>query len=402
MCQLFVLFGKSISNLFINRIMRVVQIGAYPKSSDHIAGGVEASVYGLSQAQSSDNEVFVFDLPRIGGKQIVEQNGSVIVYRFANQGNRQIFSAKQVKRIAAIINSLSPDVCHIHGTGLFAWRMYKELKKARIHIVVTIHGLALVEKHNALKKGFSLKKLLQFFYQSWIEKRFLSSLPVAIVDTEYVKEKVTRYPIRRKPAMYVIPQGISETFFSLKCSKESKIILSVGAIGERKGHLISLKAFEYAVNKGVDGQFVIVGTVADKEYQERLRNAITQSEYSNKVSLFTNVSDETLIQLYEKAHLFVLHSEEESQGIVFAEALATGLPVVATNVGGVPYVVSNGENGLLSEYGDVTVFADNIKLLMTNKDLWQSMSESAVKAANNYHWANISERIMKIYQKIDC
>ena len=382
--------------------MRIVQIGVYPKSSDHIAGGVEASVYGLSQAQSSDNEVFVFDLPRIGGKQIIEQDGNVTVYRFANQGNRQIFSAKQVKRIAAIINSLSPDVCHIHGTGLFAWRMYKELKKVRIHIVVTIHGLALVEKHNALKKGFSIKKLLQFFYQSWIEKRFLSSLPVAIVDTEYVKEKVDRYPISRKPVMYVIPQGISETFFSLKCSKESQIILSVGAIGERKGHLISLKAFEYAVNKGVDGQFVVVGTVADKEYLERLRNAITQSEYSNKVSLFTNVSDETLIQLYEKAHLFVLHSEEESQGIVFAEALATGLPVVATNVGGVPYVVSNGENGLLSEYGDITVFADNIKLLMTNKDLWQSMSESAVKAANNYHWANISERIMKIYQKVDC
>lgn len=381
--------------------MRIVQIGAYPKSSDHIAGGVEASVYGLAKTQGYDNEVFVFDLPRMGGRQTIEQDGNVTIYRFANQGKRQISSVKQVKQIAANIRSLSPDVCHIHGTSLFAWQMYKELRKERIPTVVTIHGLALVEKHNALKKGFSIKKLLQFFYQSRVEKRILSRLPVAIVDTEYVKEKVNRYPISKKPKMYIIPQGISEAFFSLRCSKESQIMLSVGAICERKGHLMSLKSFELAVKEGIDGQLVIMGTVADKRYLERLQNAITQSEFSDKVSLYTNVSDETLRQLYEKAHLFVLHSEEESQGIVFAEAMATGLPVVATNVGGIPYVISNGRNGVLSRYGDVTAFAENIKNLMSDKDLWQSMSEAAIKAANNYHWTNISDKIKKIYQNLD-
>ena len=380
--------------------MRLVQIGSYPKTADHIAGGVEASVYGLAQIQSGDNEVFVFDLPRMGGKQGIEQDGSVTVYRFANQGKRQISSVKQVKQIAAIICSLSPDVCHIHGTSLFAWRMYKELQKVKIPTVVTIHGLALVEKRNALKKELSIKKLLQYLYQSRVEKRFLSSLPVVIVDTEYVKEMVEKYPICRKPTMYVIPQGINESFSTLRCSKESIILLSVGAIGERKGHLITLKAFEHAVNNGIDGQLVIVGTAADKRYLERLQNATTQSKYSDKVYIYTNVSDETLRQLYEKAHLFVLHSEEESQGIVFAEAMAVGLPVVATKVGGVPYVVSDGKNGLLSEYGDVIAFAENIKTLMTDKDLWQSMSESAVNTANYYYWTNISDRIMKIYQRL--
>ena len=45
----------------IENPMRIVQIGSYPKSPDHIAGGVEASVYGLAQIQSDDNKVFVFD-----------------------------------------------------------------------------------------------------------------------------------------------------------------------------------------------------------------------------------------------------------------------------------------------------------------------------------------------------
>ena len=227
--------------------------------------------------------------------------------------------------------------------------------------------------------------------------RFLSRLPMAIVDTEYVKDRVNQYPIRRKPIMHVIPQGINESFFSLKCSKDSRMILSVGAIGERKGHRITLKAFELAERKGMDTQLVIAGTVADKQYLDQLQKDIAQSRFRDKVSLYTDLSDEALKQLYEKTHLFVLHSEEESQGIVFAEAMAAGLPIVATRVGGVPYVVGNGRNGLLSEYGDVEAFAENIQNLMSDAALWQSMSDASSEAAQVYHWQIICDKIIGLY-----
>ena len=380
---------------------RIVQIGSFPLSSDCIRGGVEASVFGLASAQSVEHEVHVFDVPRVGGSNIVENVAGITVHRFRNHGGKQFAAGRQAIAIAREIQSLQPEVCHIHGTSLFAWLMYRELKKKGMHLVVTVHGLVLVEKRNALKKSLTAKKLFQYLYQGWVEKRFLSQLPMAIVDTEYVKDMVNQYPIRRKPVMHVIPQGIRESFFSLRCSKDSRMVLSVGAIGERKGHLITLRAFELAEKNGIDAKLAIAGTVADKQYLERLQNAIAQSEYGGQVSLFTDVSDEALKHLYEKAHLFVLHSEEESQGIVFAEAMATGLPVVATQVGGVPWVVGHERNGLLSVFGDVETFAKHIQNIMMDATLWQTMSEASIEAASDYHWNNISERIISLYHA-DC
>ena len=378
----------------------IVQIGLFPLSSDCIRGGVEASIFCLSKVLSATHEVHVFDVPRIGGSRFVENVESITVHRFCNQGGRQFAAGRQAAVMAKEIQALHPDICHIHGTSLFAWRMYRELKRMSLPVIVTVHGLVRVEKRNALKKRFSTKKLFQYLYQGWVEKRFLSQLPMAIVDTEYVKDRVNQYPIHRKPVMHVIPQGIDEEFFSLKCSKDSRMVLSVGAIGERKGHLLTLKAFELAESRGMNAQLAIVGTVADNQYLKRLQNSIAQSNYSGQVLLLTDVSDEALKQLYEKAHLFVLHSEEESQGIVFTEAMATGLPIVATQVGGVPWVVGHGKNGLLSTYGDVGIFAEHIQNLMMDATLWQEMSEASLEAAQNYHWHRISDRIIKLYHSI--
>ena len=378
----------------------IVHIGPFPLSSGRIQGGVEASVFGLAKTQSATHEVHVFDIPRIGGNRVVENIEGVVVHRFCNQGGRQFAAGRQVTVMAREIQVLHPEVCHIHGTSLFSWLIYRELKRVKLPIVVTVHGLVRIEKLNALKKSISAKKLLQYLYQGWVEKRFLSHLPAAIFDTEYVKSRVNQYPIRRKPVMHVIPQGIDETFFSLQCSKDSRMILSVGAISERKGHLLTLKAFELAADNGMDARLVIAGTIADKQYLERLRNAIAQSKYKTQISLFTDLTDKALKQLYEKAHLFVLHSEEESQGIVFAEAMAAGLPIVATQVGGIPWVVGDGRNGLLSKYGDIEAFADSIHKLMSDISLWQSMSGISLDAAGAYHWPIISDRIIELYYSI--
>ena len=163
--------------------MRIIQIGQYPLSRDCIQGGVEASVFGLAQEQSRTLEVHAFDIPRIGGKDCVEQDGKVIVHRFCNTGNRQVSTFHHVKAMAKEIGALNPDICHLHGTGWFPWLMYRQLKRMGLKVMVTIHGLVLVEKRNMLKKGITPKRVLQYCYQGMVEKRFLSQLSSAIVDT---------------------------------------------------------------------------------------------------------------------------------------------------------------------------------------------------------------------------
>ena len=377
--------------------MVIVQIGAYPLSKDCIRGGVEASVYGLAQEQAKTAEVHVFDLPRIDGSDEVTQDGSLFVHRCPNTGGHIVSSSRQVNAMADRITALKPDVCHIHGTGLFSWLMYRRLKQKGQRVVVTVHGLALVEKRNMLRKGFTLKRVLQFCYQGMVEKCFLSQIPCVIVDTEYVREKVNGYSMRRKPVMYVIPQGINEAYYGVNCSEESKTLLSVGSIGERKGHLLTLKAFERVRAMGADCKLVIVGSVASQEYYRALLKAVGESMYRDDIVVYVDLKDDELKQLYASSHVFVLHTEEESQGIVFAEAMATGMPVVSTKVGGVPYVVRDGVSGLLSGYGDVDGFANQIVKMLRDNDFWMSASQSARQLANPYHWSTIAERIFEIY-----
>ena len=77
--------------------------------------------------------------------------------------------------------------------------------------------------------------------------------------------------------------------------------------------------------------------------------------------------------------------------------MATGMPVVSTNVGGVPYVVLNEECGLLSSYTDVEIFMKNIYSLLTDVKKYELMVTSAKKAALRYIWNNISKEVTKVY-----
>ena len=106
-------------------MVRIIQIGPYPLSSDCMKGGIESSVYGLVQEQIKSSEVVVFDLPRLGEEDREEMDGNVKIHRFKNKGRRQLGSILRVNHIANMIFSTNPTVCHIHGTGLFSFLLYK-------------------------------------------------------------------------------------------------------------------------------------------------------------------------------------------------------------------------------------------------------------------------------------
>lgn len=381
------------------RIHRIVQIGPYPESSSIIRGGVESSVYGLAQEQSKDSEVHVFDLPRTGYSLKIETDNNVFVHRYPNKGKHQVSSVGMVKKIAQDIFELSPDICHIHGTSLFSLLLYSRLTKKGCSTILTVHGLPHIEKIKKYKKKPSIKNLIHYLYQGFAEKRLLSIIPMAIVDTEYVKSEVLRYTKRSDLPIHVIPQGINDDFFSINCSPDSNVILSVGAILERKGHLFTLQAFENLRRQRITARLYIVGSLSSKTYYEAVQNQIQNSIYKNDISLITDISTQNLKKLLESAQLFVLHSQEESQGIAFAEAMAAGLPVVSTNVGGIPYVVQDGTTGLLSNYTDIDSFTNHIKTLMTDSCLWESMSINAKEVAQHYQWTVINEKIRDCYLK---
>jgi glycosyltransferase involved in cell wall biosynthesis len=378
----------------------ILQIGQYPLDPTLIRGGVEASVYGLVQEQSKNTHVYVIDIPRIGIADSIEEYCNVTIFRFRNPGSHQKDCVKRIKDIVATIRTIRPSICHIHGTGRFSYFVFRELKRLSIPLALTVHGLLHVEKQKALSNNFSPKSIYQLLTQTFYERRLLSSLEDIIVDTGYVKEAIKRYLLRNRPRMTVIPQGIDASFFHVAGSADSRTILSVGSISRRKGHLLLIKAFAKAADQMKDIQLVLCGVLNDVEYGNEIVNLIATLPCKDRIVFKINVLKEELQELYSSAHIFALHSQEESQGIVFAEAMAAGLPVVATNVGGIPYVVFDHETGILSDYGDIDSVADSILLLMSPGFDWHKMSDKCRITANSYRWEVISDRISKVYDTI--
>ena len=383
--------------------MNIIQVGSYPLSADCIRGGVESSVYGLTQALvRAGHTVDVFDYPRIEGKDACERMGLLTIHRYVNNGKHNEDAIQRGKETFRDIVALHPDVVHVHGTGKLSGAIYKTVQDNGIPVVLTVHGLLHEEKKQALRRKPSLKHLYQYIVQTRSELNVLNRASRIIVDTPYVERMLAQYQQKGKlaqlPEIHVIPQGISAAYYDLSGDSNSKNILSVGSISPRKGHLFTIEMFNTLRAWGTAAQLRIIGSLTDNKYYTRLVKVIQESPYSADITLETNVSQEELLAAYQAAKLFVLHSQEESQGIVFAEAMAAGVPVIATKVGGIPDVVESGKSGFLCDFGDTRTMAEMAERLMTDRQLWLSFSQYAKSAAQKYDWNKIAEQIIQLYK----
>jgi glycosyltransferase involved in cell wall biosynthesis len=174
-------------------------------------------------------------------------------------------------------------------------------------------------------------------------------------------------------------------------------LLSVGSISRRKGHLYLIEAMVKVRQQFPDFRLSIIGSVSDKDYLENLQTRIRITGLEQNIHIIPNAPFEQILSAYSQAEIFVLHSQEESQGIVFCEAMAAGKPIIGTNVGGVPWVVENNVNGLLSDYGDIDTFAKHIITLLTDESLRKKMEQANRVKSHNYDWKIISEEIIYLY-----
>lgn len=171
----------------------------------------------------------------------------------------------------------------------------------------------------------------------------------------------------------------------------------MGAFGVRKSQIELVRAFEQLRSHDVEAQLVLCGVVAEQAYFNQLKAVVSASAYKDDITIKENLPFEQLMQEYQHATIFALHSQEESQGIVFAEAMAMGLPIISTRVGGIPYVVEQGKTGLLTEYGDIDATAAAMEMLLKNDTIRTQYAQNALTSAQRYKWTHIAEEIVKLY-----
>jgi glycosyltransferase involved in cell wall biosynthesis len=177
-------------------------------------------------------------------------------------------------------------------------------------------------------------------------------------------------------------------------------LLSVGAVTRRKGHDLLIAAL--AVLKDLPWRLTIVGDLTrDAAAAAHLSNTISYVGLADRVRLAGAVSESDLAQAYHEADVFVLASYYEGYGMVFAEALARGLPVIGTTGGAIPEAVPKGA-GILVPPGNMPALVDALRELITQPDKRAQHAAEAKRAATLLpNWTHTAELFAQAIESVE-
>jgi D-inositol-3-phosphate glycosyltransferase len=188
---------------------------------------------------------------------------------------------------------------------------------------------------------------------------------------------------------------------------DDQIVLFVGRIQAHKGTAVALEAFaDLLETRTANGRTVklhIVGGASGTQGQEELnrcRQIINQRAISEQVRFFDPQPHTELANHYRAADVVIVPSRSESFGLVAAEAQACGTPVVASNIGGLPYVVNASESGLLVNGRDPLAFAAAIGAVLDHPSFAERLSNGAVDYSQKFSWEATADRLLELYDGI--
>ena len=138
----------------------------------------------------------------------------------------------------------------------------------------------------------------------------------------------------------------------------------------------------------------------------KLKSIIKDFNLENHIKIISNISDEELLKIYNNSDLFVLPSIVDSQGnteglgVVLLEAMACKLPVIASNIGGIPDIIDDGNTGMLVPQKDIFQLSSTINNLIKNESLREKIAiEGYYSVQNKFSWKRIAECYLKIYEQ---
>jgi glycosyltransferase involved in cell wall biosynthesis len=197
----------------------------------------------------------------------------------------------------------------------------------------------------------------------------------------------------------VIPNGVDELQFSppeTRKDSSSLQLVTVARLLERKGIQVIIQAC--AQPEKLPVELSIVGT---GPYEEELRDYVKAFGMEDRVRFLGYVSNHELPMLYERMDAFVLPSETESFGLVFTEAMSCGLPILASDIGGIPETVRHGIDGLLCPPGHPELLRHNIEAMIANRDSRIRMGQAGrQRVLDHYTWHRIAAQYLDTYTSV--
>lgn len=227
------------------------------------------------------------------------------------------------------------------------------------------------------------------------EQQGLECVSQVITSSPSISNTVAELFGFERTKIHTVLPGVKRTQTSKGSTSHIIHLLCVGSIIERKGHKNLLQAL--SMLKNLNWRLDCYGnTEFDKGLFGQLQDIITKHALSDKVKFHGAVSDETLEVAYNKSDIFVLPSLFEGYGMVYAEAIVRGLPVIATTAGAIPDTVPK-TCGILVEPENIEQLSQALKSLINDKELRDNYRQGAICAEPSFPtWQSSANQFAEI------
>lgn len=300
--------------------------------------------------------------------------------------------ARERRALAAALEQLRPDVVHAQDALLYGYVCLKTELDAPV--VVSVHGIVREER----KYATGLYRRLQIgVVGAALEKYCVQNARFLVAPTRYA-EQYFGGEIRGR--IWDVGNPISDRFFGIDSEPEPGRILYTGALIRRKRLSDLVDAMPRVLAAVPDARLRVTGGAADSEYATHLHARVGELGLEDRVSFLGRLSFEDLLDEYRRASLLVLPSGEETSPMVIGEAMAASLPVVATRVGGVPFLVDEGVTGHIVDIGDVVALAQRIGGILGDPTRGAAFGAAGrVKADRDFRTAAVAARVRVVYEE---
>lgn len=273
-----------------------------------------------------------------------------------------------------------PDIIHAHFTGI-GYAATKLKDKIQIPLIITEHSSEMM-KSNIGQRLFKLAS-----------KTYWKADKVIAVSPALSKVIKANFNI---DSIYIPNVVDTNTFtYSERYYKKDFTFITVGNLIYRKRMDLTVLAFCKSFPRDKNVKLVVIG---DGEERENIESIIKKYKFEDKIILTGRLYREQISEYMKKSDCFVLSSRAETFGVVYIEAMAVGLPIIATKCGGPEYLV-NEKNGLLIEIDDLEQLIEAMKRMYKHKNHYdrQAISQEIHRC---FSPKNVAKEIETVYNNI--
>lgn len=358
------------------------------------AGGIVTALDSYAQhLRAMGHRVIIITLDFIGSEQ-PHENDVIRIWcpiKFKYFNNYMALPWRPTHKIYQLAKQFQPDIIHVFHPFLLGASGLKVGKKLHIPVIFTYMTLYDHYLHYIpLPKSIS-KPLTQFFIHNFCQKVDILIAPSNsayehIID-ESLKDKTHILPLS------ILPEYLKETF-TPKSYDTSKpfTLLFVSRFAPEKNIFFLLDVFKMLDPKKY--KFVLIGFGSQQE--ALITYAYDTLKLSKQsVEFIISPPKSHIREWYDKADLFIFASKSETQGLVLAEAMARGMPVIALEAPGVRDIVKQGSNGFMVQ--DKKEMIEVIEKIAIDPKLFESLQKEAWKTGNMYSAHNCTHQLLEIY-----